>query len=346
MAHHRLPFLLVTKPVNIFYLSGFQGSAGAAIFGASEAILWVDPRYTLQARGEARGVEVIEEKRQLLKAVARWLRRKKIRRLFYEDLSFTCAQLRQLAREAPPAMRFEPVGTLIEELRAVKDSGEVERIRDAGRLTSAVFEEVLPQVRPGVSESALAAELEYRMKRHGAERVAFETIVASGLRGALPHARASSKRLQKSELVVFDLGAILGGYAADMTRTLYLGRPSQRVRWLYSAVMDAQERALEAVQVGIRAEEVDQTARRVLARRGLDKYFTHSTGHGVGLEIHERPRLARGEKMRLGPGSVVTVEPGIYLEGFGGIRIEDTVLVSDHGSEILTPAPKTHWFIT
>jgi Xaa-Pro aminopeptidase len=203
-----------------------------------------------------------------------------------------------------------------------------------------VFTEVLRHVRPGVIERDLAAEIEYRMRKKGADGAAFETIVASGKRSAHPHARASSKALEECELVIFDLGAILAGYAADMTRTVFLGEPTRRVRKLYSGVLEAQAEAVRTVRERVTAGKVDSSARRVLAREGVARYFTHSTGHGVGLEIHERPRLGKGERTRLRAGSVVTVEPGVYVQGLGGIRIEDTVLVGPADAEVLTPAPK------
>ena len=340
-----LSCLLVSNPLNIFYLSGFRGSAGVAIFGDSEAILWVDPRYTLQAHEQARGVRILEEKGELLKAVARWLVRKRLRVVGYDDGYLTCAAFRRLKDYISRGIRLKPAGGLVEESRRVKDSIEIEQIRQAGHLTAAVFQEVRPQIRPGVRESDLAAEIEYCMRRAGADGAAFETIVASGVRSAWPHARASSKLLKKSELVILDLGAILHGYAADMTRTIHLGVPPRRVRSLYNAVLEAQRRAVEAVQAGGRTCDVDRTARRVLRHSRLQRFFTHSTGHGVGLEIHESPRVARGDKYRLEPGCVITVEPGVYLEGFGGIRIEDTVLVGEGQAEILTPAPKDDWFI-
>jgi Xaa-Pro aminopeptidase len=227
----------------------------------------------------------------------------------------------------------------------VKDATEIAQISKAGSITRGAFEEILALVRPGVREWDLAAEIEYRMRRRGAEGAAFETIVASGPRGAIPHARPSSKLLQENELVIFDLGAILGGYAADMTRTLFLGKPNRQIRGYYSAVLGAQERAMGRVRAGTSAGTVDATARRALGRRSLGRYFTHSTGHGVGLEVHEKPRLGRGEKDRLKSGCVVTVEPGIYMEGLGGIRIEDTVLVGPERPEILTPASKSDWCI-
>ena len=348
LERRRLPTLVVTKPANIVYLTNFRGSAGVAAFGPTESILWVDPRYTLEAQESARGVEVCEEKGSLLRAVGRWLSRskKKLLRVGYDDSHLTCAALRELRDQASARVRLSPAGGIIEELRSVKDAGEIECIRRAGRLTAAVFEEVRQLFRPGVRECEIAAEIEYRMRRHGAEGAAFETIVASGPRAALPHARASAKPLERNELVILDLGAILATYAADMTRTVYLGEPGRRVRTMYRAVLESQQEVIAVLRPGVRAHDVDSAARRSLGRRHLAEYFTHSTGHGVGLEIHEAPRLGRGERARLESGSVVTAEPGIYLEGFGGIRIEDTVLVSDGAPEILTPAAKDDWVIS
>lgn len=339
-----LAALVVSHPLNIFYLTGFRGSAGVLALRISGGILWVDPRYTLQAHQDARGVEVREDRHGLLQAAARWLKGKRVRSAGYEDAHLTSRALGALRKTAGAGTRLAPAGDLVEELRFVKDENEIARIRDAGRVTVEAFEEVLPEIRPGVKESDLAAELEYRMRRKGAEGAAFETIVASGPRGAYPHARATGKLLQKCELVILDLGAILGGYAADMTRTLYLDKPDKRVRSLYNAVLEAQRQGVEALRPGVAAGRVDAAARRVLRQRSLSRYFTHSTGHGVGLEVHEKPRVARGEKTRLEPGCVVTVEPGIYLQDFGGIRIEDTVHVGADGPEILTPAPKSEWF--
>jgi len=345
MEEEGLPSLLVTNLTNIAYLTGFRGSAGIALFTSREGVLWVDPRYALQAREQAQGVEVIEERKGLLEAAAVRLKRNKDRRVGHEDTHLTCRDYSLLRESAGPRVRFLPAAGLVERLRAVKDEEEVAKIRGAGRITVEVFEKVLKGVRPGVSESDLAAEIEYLMRRKGGEGAAFETIVASGARAALPHARASRKSLKQNELVIFDLGAILGGYAADMTRTVYLGEPSRRVCSLYSAVVEAQEKAARSALPGVRAGDVDKVARRTLAARGVVRFFTHSTGHGVGMETHEMPRLARGEKARLQTGHVVTIEPGVYLEGWGGIRIEDTVLVGPAGPEVLTPAPKDQWIL-
>ena len=346
METRRHPFLLVTNLTNVRYLTGFTGSAGILLLGPRRGILWVDPRYTLQAHQQAEGVGVVEEKKGILKEAAKWLRKNGVREAAFEASNLTCEQYEELRNQAGDRLGLKPAGEMIEELRVVKDRGEIEAMRSAGKLTAEVFAEVLPQIRPGVTERDLAAEVEYRMRKKGADGAAFETIVASGPRSAHPHACPSSKTLQESELVILDLGAILNGYSADMTRTIFLGEPNRRVRKLYSAVLTAQARAIQAVRDAIPAGQIDSTARRVLARRGMARYFTHSTGHGVGLEIHERPRLRKGETVRLRSGSVVTVEPGVYLEGLGGIRIEDTVLVGPDGPEVLTPASKEHWVVS
>jgi Xaa-Pro aminopeptidase len=346
METRNVPSVLVTHLPNIRYLTGFNGSAGIALFGMREGRLWVDPRYTLQAGEQAEGVEVLEEKEGILKGVAAWLRKSRVRAVSFEAGVMTFSQYDFLRREGGEDLQLTPLGDLIEGLRVVKDRGEIDSIRKAGLITAEVFAELMPMVRPGIAERDLAAEIEYRMRKKGAEGAAFETIVASGARGALPHARPSAKPLQDCEFIIFDMGAILNGYAADMTRTVYLGEPTRRARSLYSAVLKSQRAAIEAAQDSTVASDVDAAARRVLAKYGLARYFTHSTGHGVGLEIHERPRLGKGESTALRTGSVVTVEPGVYLEGFGGIRIEDTVLVGPNGPEILTPASKAFWAIS
>ena len=337
--------MLVTSLTNIAYLTGFQGSAGAALFNSREGFLWVDPRYTLQAQEEARGVDVMEERKGVHKAVAAWLKAHRVRRFGYEETHLNCAEFSVLRQNAGQGIRFLPSAGLVEKLRAVKDADEVAKIREAGRITAEVFEQVLGVVKPGVSECDLGAEIEYLMRKKGARGAAFETLVASGARAALPHARPTPKLLRENELVIFDLGVILANYVADMTRTVYLGQPSRRVRGLFGAVAEAQERAAKWVLPGVRAGDVDAVARRTLAGHGLARFFIHSTGHGVGMETHEMPRLAGGEKVRLQAGNVVTVEPGVYLERWGGIRIEDTILVGPAGPEVLTPAAKDRWIV-
>jgi Xaa-Pro aminopeptidase len=342
----RIPFALITKPVDIFYLTGFRGSAGALLIGPKTTILWVDPRYTLQAHEQARGVHVTETREPLTNTVGTWIRKTRPETLGYQDAHLTCAELALLRRESgrSAGVRWKPLGNLLEELRMAKDPEEVERIRQAGRSTCEAFRKVLPLIEPGAREADLANELEYCMRQQGAEGAAFETIIASGPRSAWPHARASTRRLQRGEFVIIDLGAILAAYAADMTRTIYLGTPTRQARRLYESVAEAQQEAIQSLRPGMDGNEPDAVARRVLARYRLDQYFTHSTGHGVGLEVHERPRLARADRTPIPMNAVVTVEPGVYVEGYGGVRIEDTVLVGEKGPEILTPAAKEPWF--
>lgn len=332
--------LIVSNPANLFYLTGFRGSAGAAILESRGGLLLVDPRYTIQASKQAQGVEVLEVKSGLLGAVGRLLRKRHARKILFEDTHLTVDNFKRLRKEGPANASWLAAKGLVEDLRVVKDDLEVAQIKAACRLTSDAFTEALSLVRTGTSERDLASEVDFRMRHKGAEGTAFETIVASGPRAALPHARPTDKQLKPGELVIMDLGAILGGYMADLTRTICIGPPSKRAKALYEAVLEAQQQALDSIRAGAAAGEVDGVARSSLAGRGLDQHFTHSTGHGVGIEIHERPRLGRSETASLPAGSVVTVEPGVYIEGFGGVRIEDTVLVSAQGAEILTTAPK------
>lgn len=340
----KIAALLVTHLPNIYYLSGFHGSAGTLLVGPSESILWVDPRYTLQAAEQTEGVTVVEAAKGLLNEATAWIRKARLGPVGYDDAVLTCREFARLEMAGVPRRRWISAGGLVEELRIVKDQGEIDWIRKAGKLTAEVFEEVRGKIRPGARESDLAAEIEYRMKRKGAQGAAFESIVASGARSAWPHATPSAKLLMENDLVIVDLGAILAGYAADMTRTVYLGKPPAQVRTFYNQVREAQEGATRVARAGRLAGDVDAAARKVLARSKLEQYFTHSTGHGVGLEIHEMPRVSRGDKARLQPGYVITIEPGVYLEGVGGVRIEDTVLVTNGKPEVLTPATKDAWF--
>ena len=336
----KLDSLLVTHLPNVCYLCGFTGSAGVLLLTPDGNRFFTDGRYRDQARTEVQGAQVIVAKGSALLAAAKALSGMRRGTIGVEAGHLTLASHNLLKEAVPPRIRLRPVNALVEEQRMVKEPAEIERIRAAVLLAASLFEPTLALVRPGVRESAIAAKLEYAARRGGAERMAFETIVAAGPRSALPHWRASAQPVPRAGFVVLDFGVILAGYCSDMTRTVHVGRPTGRARQMYRAVQQAQQAAIAAVRPGIAASQVDRAARSVLRRAGLARYFTHSTGHGVGLEIHEPPRLGRGQRDILRPGMVVTVEPGIYIAGEGGVRIEDLVVVTETGCEVLTPTSK------
>jgi Xaa-Pro aminopeptidase len=337
----RADAFLVTHLPNIQYLCGFTGSAGVLLVEPSRSTLITDSRYGFQAREEVSGAKLHIGRHGLLRAAVEELKRRRGRfHVAYAPAQVTVAQKATLQALAGARVRWVSGGDTIERLRAVKDPGELALMREAAKLISDVFAAVLPEIRPGISELTLAAEIEYAIKERGGSGPSFETIVASGARSAWAHARPTRKALRKNELVVMDQGAILRGYCSDLTRTVFLGRAPDRVRRLYEAVLEAQGEARKAIRPGVKAGDVDAAARQSLKRHGLAKYFTHSTGHGLGIEVHEMPRLGRGEEAVLEEGMVVTIEPGVYIEGLGGIRIEDEVVVTSKGAEDLTSASR------
>ena len=338
MRADRLDAFIATHLPNIFYLTGFSGSSGIVLVAQNSAILFTDPRYTVQAKQEVTAAQVKIVRGSLLKAVGEQVEQRPGRRVGFEAAHLTVLQRAALGKSTGARIRWISWDGKVEGLRAIKDESELATMREAARIACASWEETLPLVKPGVSEIELAAEIEFRMRRKGADGPAFDTIIASGERGAWPHARASRKLVKKNELVVFDLGAILRGYSSDLTRTVCVGRASSEKRRWYAAVLEAQQAARQALHPGVTAEQVDAAARGVLKQAGLERRFTHSTGHGLGLEVHESPRLGRGDQSVLRAGTVVTLEPGVYIEGTGGIRIEDDALVSSTGAEFLTHA--------
>jgi Xaa-Pro aminopeptidase len=332
--------LLVSHLPNVRYLCGFSGSAGLLLVNRTRSTLFTDTRYTFQSRQEVTGAEIRIAKKGILRAVGETLRSGRRRwRVAYSATHMTVAE-KQLLEGMAAGVRWVADDNVVEKLRAVKDDQELARIREAAILISDVFRQTLPLIGPEISELELAAEIERSIKRGGGLGPSFETIVASGPRSAWAHARPTSKLLRKSELVVCDQGAIIGGYCSDMTRTVHVGRASAKVRSLYQAVRDAQLASKQAIRPGATAGDVDRAARASLKSSQLDRYFTHSTGHGLGLEVHEMPRLGKGEQTVLREGMVLTVEPGVYLEGLGGVRIEDDVIVTASGYDDLTTAPR------
>lgn len=331
--------LVVSHLANVRYLSGFTGSNGLLVLTPKTAILYTDPRYDLQAAQECDcRVKVVTG--PVWTAAAQELQRRHVTRVALESAHIPFAQWSAVSSLLGRRVRLVGVVDAVESLRMVKSPDEIAAIRRSVALCSRAYESVIGRVRPGMAEFEVAAELDHAMRLLGAEGPAFETIVAAGKRSALPHARPTAARLKDKQLLLVDMGANVGGYASDMTRVTHLGRPGRKARSLYEAVLEAQLAGIAAVRPGALAQDVDGAARGALKRRGLDKFFTHSTGHGLGLEIHESPRLGSKMETPLEAGMVVTIEPGVYLPEFGGIRIEDTVLVTETGVEILTPTSK------
>src|SRR5216110_1030537 len=306
----KIDALLITKPTNWYYLTGFTGESGALVVSRKGATLVTDGRFIAQGRGETSGVRIHEQKGALFESVGQFLSVSQSSRVGFDPSQVTVGQLQSLQKEAGTEVRWIPAVGKVESLRMRKDRGELAQMRRAAILAGEVVELTIGLLKPGIREFEVGAEIEYQMRKKGASGPAFETIVAFGERAALPHARPTAKRLRKNELVVLDLGAILGHYCSDITRTVYVGTAPKRVKEWYKAVLEAQSAAIAAVRPGATAGEVDSAARTTLAKYKLDRFFVHSTGHGLGLEVHENPRLARGQKARLEPGTVITIEPG------------------------------------
>jgi Xaa-Pro aminopeptidase len=359
-----LDMLLVTHLPNIRYLCGFTGSAAALLVGNPGSgnpgsvnpgsVLFTDGRYRTQAKAEVKGanvrrVKIVIASKSPLMAAAEWLagqgRSSRSGTLAstsvgIEAEAITAGMRDRLASALKGKARLRSAPPLVERARMVKDADEILRIRQAVELGAGLFEIAREKIRPGVREVEVAAAMEYEARCCGAEGMSFPTILASGKRSAIVHGRASDARVPRRGFVVCDFGVILAGYCSDRTHTVHVGQPSGEARGLYEAVLDAQRAAIAAVRPGVTAAEVDGAARRVLRKRKLARYFTHSTGHGLGLEIHELPRLAEGQTQKLEPGMVITIEPGAYVAGKWGVRIEDVVVVTSSGCEVLTATEK------
>ena len=336
----RLSGVLSMNPASWYYLTGFTGDAGALLVSTKESVLVTDGRFTQQAKEEAFGVRVVKQEGSLMATMGSLLRRRSQTRVGFDAGQLTVAQFRVLRKAAASRIRWVRADGQAELGRQRKDPGELAQMRKAALLAGEVLTGALTLLKPGVREIEVAAEIEYQMRARGASGPAFETIVAFGPRSAHPHARPTEKCLRKNELVVLDLGVILGHYCSDITRTVFVGRAPARIRGWYRAVQVAQAAAVAAAKGGVTCGEVDAAARDVLKRYRLDRYFVHSTGHGLGLEVHEDPRVARGQKHVLVPGNVITIEPGVYVPGAGGIRIEDDVAVHAGRTEVLTRVPR------
>jgi Xaa-Pro aminopeptidase len=328
--------LFVSDLVNVRYLTGFTGTNGACLVSPNELVFFTDFRYTERAKDEVSPEwERPEAERELVpQIVARMSGR-----VGFEDAKLSVRQLARLEAAAGEDVEFIPAGDLVEQLRAVKETDELERIAAAAELTDGVYEWALERGLAGRTERDVARACEARLHELGAE-TSFPPIVAAAANGALPHAEPGDREIGSGELVVFDMGALLDGYCSDCTRTFATGDPGDQAREVYELVLRAQTAALEAVRAGANGKEVDAVAREMISEAGHGDHFGHGTGHGVGLEVHEGPRLATTSEDELGEGNVVTVEPGVYLPGRLGVRIEDLVVVTADGHRNLSGLPK------
>ncbi len=335
----KLDAILFSNLLNIRYLAGYSGSSGLLLVTARTADFLTDFRYKSQASREVKNARTTIIAKSLLEDLAQLEAFRRAGKIGIEEQSLSYAQYLQLQKLAP-GKKFLPAGGVPESLRQVKTSGEIAHIARAARIADQAFSRILKFIRPGVTEKAIAAQLDHAMKQLGASQPSFDTIVGSGPNGALPHAQPGDRRVKKGDFIVLDFGAVWKGYHSDMTRTVLLGPPSQKHRRLYDLVLRAQLAGLKAVRAGIKGLEADQAARRIIEQAGYAKHFGHGLGHGVGLAVHEGPNLGMRSENLLPAGAVVTVEPGVYLPGWGGVRIEDLVVVTKGGCRILSRSSK------
>ncbi|NKC66776.1 M24 family metallopeptidase [Vagococcus fluvialis] len=329
---------LITSPYNLRYLTGFTGTTGLALIGLEEAFFITDFRYTEQAAKQCVGFEIVKNVGPILEVVADLVESKNIENLGFEESFVPFKQYVEL--EGLLEVDLIPVSGMVEELREVKDEEEIAIVEKACEIADKAFSHILTYIKPGMTEIQVANELDFYMRSLGASSVSFETIVASGLRSAMPHGVASEKVIEQGDMITIDFGCYYNGYVSDMTRTISLGEPSDKLREIYNVVKEVQQKVLDVAKPGMTGVELDAVARDYIASKGYGEAFGHSTGHGIGLEIHEGPNVSKLAEKAFVPGNIITNEPGIYLPGIGGVRIEDDMLVTENGIKRLTHSEK------
>lgn len=335
---NELDAILVTSPINRRYITGFTGTAGVAIISKKEKCFITDFRYTEQATEQAQGYQIIEHKQQIELEIKERLKEMNVKRLGFEKdyVTYTNYEVYKTIFD----VELVPVSGLIEKIRLIKSEDELNTLRKAAKLVDDAFVHIQKYIKPGVKEIDVSNELEFFMRRNGATSSSFDTIVASGVRSALPHGVASNKEIQSGELVTLDYGAVYEGYCSDITRTVAVGEISNELINIYNTVLEANKRGIDGIKPGMTGKEADALTRDYITEKGYGKNFGHSTGHGLGLEVHEGPALSMRSDMKLEKGMVVTVEPGIYVAGLGGCRIEDDIVITENGNERITFAQK------
>ncbi len=339
MKERQLEALLITSSVNRRYITGFTGSAGYVLVTAEQAYLLTDFRYMTQAPEQATAFTVAEHAPNVADTIKQLLADWGVGSIGFEQDQMPYSRYAAYKEKLAP-IQLVPVSGLLEGIRNFKDAEEIATIEKATEIADKTYEHILGYIKPGVTEKELEIEMEFFMRRLGASGPSFETIVASGVRSALPHGVASDKPIGVDEFITFDFGAIYNGYVSDLTRTVFVGTPSDKHREIYDIVLQSQLHTLENLKPGMGGREADALSRDIIAAHGYGDAYGHSAGHGIGLEVHEEPRLSKLSDTVLQPGMVVTVEPGIYIPGFGGVRIEDDVLITENGIRVLTHSSK------
>lgn len=335
---HNLDALLITNSKNRRYVTGFTGTAGVVLVSKNESLLITDFRYMEQANEEAEGFKVIEHKQPLVKEIAAQIKRLGITNLGFEKDYLTYGVYETYQKEI--GEKLVPTSNIVEKLRLIKTNDEIAIIKSAVEIADAAFDHILSFIKPGVKEIDVSNELEFFMRKQGATSSSFDIIVASGKRSALPHGVASDKKIESGELVTLDFGALYQGYCSDITRTIAIGNITDELKQIYNTVLEAQIRGMNGLKAGITGKEADALTRDYIKKQGYGDKFGHSTGHGIGLDVHEGPGLSFRSDQSLESGMVVTVEPGIYVPNVGGCRIEDDTVVTENGNERLSMSPK------
>ncbi len=337
MGENGLDSLLVTRREDVRYLSGFTGSSGSLLVASGRSCLITDFRYNVQARKETNGITILIQKKDHVTAVRDAGERMGVNTLWFDESAVTVEGLRKLKKSG---LKLKGHADLVKTLRQQKDKQELANIRTAVRRAEDAFLALKVDIKPGATEQELGLKLEYLMRDKGSRRAAFDTIVASGAHGAMPHASVTNRRIKKGDLVTFDFGAEANGYYSDMTRTFCVGRPSARQREIHELVLQAQSAAIQSISIGVSCRSVDDAARKVIKGGGQGRHFGHGTGHGIGLMVHEGPSISPLSDDTVEKNMVFTVEPGVYIPGWGGVRIEDMVQITESGVRLLTTLPK------
>lgn len=330
--------MLITSPYNRRYASNFTGSSGTVLISREKAVFITDFRYVEQAEKQCIGYEIVQQKGNMTEEIANKIVELGIKKLGFEQDYVTFSTYEQF--KSSFKTELIPVSGIIEKLRLIKSESEIKILKEAAKIADAAFDHIIKFIQPGISELEVSNELEFFMRKAGATSSSFDTIVASGARSALPHGVATDKIIEKGDFVTLDYGAYYQGYVSDITRTIAVGDPAEQLKEIYNIVYEAQKLGLKGLKPGISGKEADALTRDYITEKGYGEYFGHSTGHGIGLEVHEGPNLSIRSEYTLEPGMVVTVEPGIYVAGLGGVRIEDDTLITEDGNERLTHSTK------